>query len=369
MKRSDSAIPGLQYYRGVAASLVVLYHAACMFGPTGYAPVQSWEIVFLFGHAGVELFFVLSGFIICWIHLNRLEIPGEMASYIRKRLVRIYPPVLLVVGAWAALRLASGDAMRPEEYLVSLTLLPFNPYYAPPALWTLTHEMAFYTLFLVAFWRREAFFALVLIWGVSGFAFHQLTLFPHQGSLNALLGSPYAFLFGLGVIACLIVRQRPAPTRWVKILLALLGLALFVWASFADVHLQLAGGDAITTRRAARCLTPLFGLAGFLWIIVLADSRTRLRGMTHRTLMLLGNASFAIYLWHELPQRAFAHYLVASGLGLVQYRFWAIAIVSLSGVSLGIMVYWFVERPLLRWLNQVLGRRGGSQKNQTIIDT
>src|SRR5437667_9117240 len=88
---SDSTvIPGLQYYRAFAAAIVVLYHDAVVFGPHGYYPTRGWEVAFLFGHSGVELFFVLSGFIICHAHWQRLDHHGEVSSYIRKRLVRIY---------------------------------------------------------------------------------------------------------------------------------------------------------------------------------------------------------------------------------------------------------------------------------------
>lgn len=75
-----AVLPGLQYYRAAAAGMVVLYHAAGAFGPTGYFPQRSWEAGFLFGHAGVELFFVLSGFIICHIHWDRVGRPGEVSS-------------------------------------------------------------------------------------------------------------------------------------------------------------------------------------------------------------------------------------------------------------------------------------------------
>ena len=50
---SKALLPALQYFRAVAASLVVLYHAAAVFGPQAYYPARSWEVVFLFGHSGV----------------------------------------------------------------------------------------------------------------------------------------------------------------------------------------------------------------------------------------------------------------------------------------------------------------------------
>lgn len=99
MTPAAQPLPGLQYYRAFAAGLVVLFHAAAVFGPNSYYPARSWESGFLFGHAGAELFFVLSGFIICYIHWDRIGRDGEVSSYIKKRLIRIYPPVFVAVAA------------------------------------------------------------------------------------------------------------------------------------------------------------------------------------------------------------------------------------------------------------------------------
>lgn len=351
------ALPALQYFRAAAAILVVAYHAACVFGPGGYQPVQSWEVGLLFGHAGVELFFVLSGFIICWIHYDRIDVAGEVPSYIRKRLVRIYPPVALVVVAWAALSFAAGMPLRPIEYLVSFTLIPFDAAYAPPALWTLTHEMAFYALFLLAFIRRWLFLTALLAWGVAGYV---LTMAPELSAMRAglsLIGSAYAFLFALGVAAFFIVRARPAIPAWGRVALGLFGLAIFSWAASRDVALQLVPVPPEGAERAARALTPWFGLAATIWVVVLADPTVRLRGRLHDVLMLLGNASYAIYLWHEIPQRVLGRVIGSVGLAGADMRWAAMALIIVSGVALGVLVYLFIEKPLLRWINARIAAR------------
>lgn len=352
-----ATLPALQYFRALAAILVVAYHAACVFGPGGYQPIRSWEVGLMFGHAGVELFFVLSGFIICWIHYDRIGAAGEVPGYIRKRLVRIYPPVALVVIAWAALSFAAGMPLRPIEYLVSLTLIPFDFAYAPPALWTLTHEMAFYALFLLAFIRRWLFIVALLAWGVAGYV---LTMVPALSEARAAIpfvGSAYAFLFSLGVLAFFIVRARPQIPAWGKIVLGLLGLAIFAWAATRDVALQLAPVAPEGAERAARALTPWFGIAATIWVVLLADPAIRFHGRLHAVMMLLGNASYAIYLWHEIPQRVLGRLIGSVGLAGPDMRVIAMALIIGSGIVLGVLVYLFVERPLLRWINAKLDAR------------
>lgn len=345
-------LPGLQYYRAFAAVIVVLFHAAGVFGPTGFYPDRNWEAVFLFGHSGVELFFVLSGFIICHIHWDRIGRTGEFGSYIRKRLIRIYPPVFLIVFAWAAARWLGHDPLKPAEWLDSLTLYSFSFSFAPPVLWTLAFEIGFYALFLLAFVNKRLFLVALAAWGISGYLLVQVIGLNEHSSVPTLLGSSYTFLFGFGTIAFFIVRKLlPLGTK-VRLALAVAAIGLFPISAWLDVQLQL---DAQASDFAFRSylLTPLFGLAGLIAIVLLADPRSRLTGWRHGLLGFLGNASYAIYLWHLLPQRVIAHELGRFGLVSVATRPVAVLLLAVSGLVMGAIVYQFVEKPLLRWLNAV----------------
>ncbi|MGN6817538.1 MAG: acyltransferase family protein [Sphingomonas sp.] len=351
-------LPGLQYYRAIAAVLVVFYHAALSFGPGGYYPVRSWERIFLFGHVGVELFFVLSGFIICQIHWDRLDRPGEFPSYIRKRLVRIYPPVFLAVLTWAAFRGAGHKPLSPMEWLNSLTLFPFTFDFAPPVVWTLAFEIAFYSLFLVAFVSRRAFLLSLAVWGLSGYLLCEFTDVAHRDQMNALFGSAYVFLFGLGALTFLIGRRVGHIGANRALALSIIGLAVFAIAAGADVQLQLSRQPNVALEIAQRSLTPLFGLAGSFWILAMASTGFALRGMAHKILFFLGNASFAIYLWHLLAQRLLAYGLGRAGLAGVGARPIAILLLAAAGIALGSLVYTLVERPMLRRLNAWFAARG-----------
>ena len=364
--RSDTTIPGLQYFRAVAASLVVFYHAANAFGPKAYFPIRSWETMFLFGHSGVELFFVLSGFIICHIHWDRIGRQGEVGSYIRKRLARIYPPVFVVVLAWAALRWAGHTPLTPIEWLDSLTLFPFDFQYAPPILWTLSFEMAFYTVFLLAFVNRRLFVAALALWGISGYAICEFTSVGHQNAVSPLFGSAYTFLFGFGVIAFIAVRRLPPLSVVVRFTLAIGAVALFALAALLDVRLQLSGTSGLALEIGSRHLTPLFGIAGVMALIVLADPRVRLTGAAHRTMLFLGNASYAIYLWHLFPQRLLVRGMARFGLDGVELRWLAVALFVVSGIALGSIVHVLIEKPMLKRIDVLFsGRRSHRTDGQS----
>ena len=351
-------LPGLQYYRAVAALLVVFYHAALTFGPGGYYPARGWESVFLFGHVGVELFFVLSGFIICQVHWDRLSRPGELPSYVRKRLIRIYPPVFLAVLTWAAFRWAGHKPLSPLEWLNSLTLFPFSFDFAPPVVWTLSFEIAFYSLFLIAFWNRRAFLLSLAAWGISGYLLCEFTEVAHQNRINALFGSAYVFLFGFGAMTFLICRHIGPIGRKQGIALAGIGLAVFVVAAWFDVDMQLATPPSVALEIAQRHLTPLFGVAGVIWILVVAKSGLALRGAPHKILLFLGDASYAIYLWHLLGQRILSYGLGRAGLADTAARPIAILLLVTTGIALGSLVYALIEKPMLKRMNSWFAARG-----------
>lgn len=348
-------LPGLQYYRAFAAGLVVLFHAAEVFGPNGYYPARSWESGFLFGHAGVELFFVLSGFIICYIHWDRIGRRGEVSSYIKKRVIRIYPPVFVTVAVWALFRWAANDPMRPAEWLDSLTLYPFSFAFAPPVLWTLAFEIAFYAVFLLAFVNKRLFLVALAAWGIAGYVLVEATGLASDPRVPGLIGSSYTFLFGFGAIAFFLVRTLPPLGARTRMIGAVVAIALFAIAAYLDVQTTLRY-ELEPSEWAFRSylLTPLFGVAGLIAVVLLADPRSRLTGRPHRFVYFLGNASYAIYLWHLLPQRVIAHELGRIGLTGVATRPIAIAVLAGGGVLAGAGFYRFVERPMLAWLNALL---------------
>ena len=84
-------LDGVQAARGAAALLVVLYHCGRMLSLPQYVGRIPLGNVFEFGHAGVDFFFVLSGFIIMHVHRGDLGRPGRFGRYAWRRATRIVP--------------------------------------------------------------------------------------------------------------------------------------------------------------------------------------------------------------------------------------------------------------------------------------
>jgi exopolysaccharide production protein ExoZ len=116
-------LTGIEACRGIAATVVVFYHAARHLDKNYGMPFL--KDVLQFGHAGVDLFFVISGFIILHVHYRDINDPSRLGRYFNRRFTRVMPiywvatVLTLVMGVGAGLPTLSQVAW-------SVTLLPSN---------------------------------------------------------------------------------------------------------------------------------------------------------------------------------------------------------------------------------------------------
>jgi exopolysaccharide production protein ExoZ len=283
-------LSNLQVLRGVAALGVVFFH-------TDYRLAGDWHTEFF----GVSTFFVISGFIMCLVTRNNAD------DFLQKRLVRIVPlywlstlAVLVVMFGFAIFDMStwtSGLADRPGESLWSyvgrsLFFFPFEDKY--PILnvgWSLNFEMYFYLIFAAALWidRRAAPFIVVGTLVVLSFAGGAVCTAP----VCHYLSFDYIQFFIAGIVLFQLHRHLDAaapqrPVAWIgAILLAVCYGSQFVgpwWSSAMSPGLYVAVATA----------APMVIVASAL-IMERAGG-----AVTWRPLILIGNASYAIYLTHTI---------------------------------------------------------------------
>src|SRR5215475_260540 len=114
----------LEFARGMAALLVVISH-----GSLAGVPERFWPITVPIGSAAVAFFFVLSGFIIFYVHARDIGRPDRAANYAWRRVVRIFPTYWLVFAIDISLHLAVNNRVDMPELslqtaLHELLLLP-----------------------------------------------------------------------------------------------------------------------------------------------------------------------------------------------------------------------------------------------------
>lgn len=201
--------PGLDVVRLTAAILVALFHLGFYLAPT---PMRMFSP----GWVGVEIFFVISGFVIAFSADGR-----SVKSFTKSRVMRLYPAAFICSTIIVLLRW-SLPSLPPNAlllYLKSVTLFPIGPW-VDNVFWTLPVELAFYSLVAIALWRKWPLTHVALWLGCYSSAFWILNLisyasgafrFPimHTGKYSLLL-SYYGVFFAFGML--LYARKHLIPS-------------------------------------------------------------------------------------------------------------------------------------------------------------
>jgi peptidoglycan/LPS O-acetylase OafA/YrhL len=146
--RQDNELEGIQILRAAAALLVVLSHALHESLAAKALP-ESPDWLTAFGDVGVDIFFVISGFIMFYVSFPASRAPVKPAHFLWKRLTRIYPfywfCLLLTLAFWW-LGLVPSVVPDADMLVRSVLLFPSN-YFVIGVSWTLVYEMYFYLIF------------------------------------------------------------------------------------------------------------------------------------------------------------------------------------------------------------------------------
>ncbi len=319
----------IQALRGAAALAVVACHASTMLG-------SPWGGALRAGHAGVDVFFVLSGFVIATAHGIDIGQPRALPHFAWKRLIRVCPAYWIVTCAVAAL---GPDPVDPGRILTSLALVPQPVEPILAVAWTLQHEMLFYLMFLVLIASRTAGCIAFGAWFLLVAAMLPAPLdapWAHARPFLGTVASSYNLQFGLGVVVAWAVARRGVQAPRLLAFAGTAGIVLTAWAEDAGAIAYLG--------QAGRAL---FGLSAAALIagLAAAERAGRLRGGAGLT--FLGSASYSIYLVHTPLLTA-----VLSAVRLLPVAV-ALAALTLVGIAGGIAFHLAIDRPALRWFRRL----------------
>ena len=351
----------IQWLRGLAATEVVVCHSDLVtkhFTTFRLAEI-SWYQPFL--GIGVEVFFMVSGYVICMRAATHLSGGAFLFSRIR----RLYPMywiftslvvlAFLINPAW---RLNNFDT-SPLSMLQSYLILPQWRFPILGVGWTLEHEMIFYAsvALMMVFWGMNGLAKLVLPWVLAAIGFAgclMVVLGPGQGGPDsehslwvAHVFSPYMLAFGFGWLVRCSEEISPTARVW----------SLSVYAAIVVAAYLLSSGYASHLVARIALAAAIFG--GFIASRRLFEAE----GLVNQLAWKFGDASFSIYL---------SHWFVLSGLGKVMGALHtpsaASGVVRALAVALcvvvGCAIYLVLEQPLNRWL-----RRRGSQTPSSSLGT
>ena len=345
MPAPKTKITTLEACRGFAAVLVVLYHASgSMFEVYFGYPAVGW---FRFGHAGVDFFFVLSGFIILYVHADDRGRPERLRNYAYRRVVRIYPiywavTLAMIAASFVVPSIAALPAMAPDHLLLSFFLLPQSGYPLVSVAWSLQHEMLFYVLFGILIVNRKLGLAVFAIWACL--IVYCIFVEP-QTTLLQFAGRDFNILFFVGMAAAMAVRSRSIP--WPRTMVLLGAVVFFTGGVLENGGLELK-------ELLGRIV---YGTGAALMVMGLVECERSAGWKTPAPLLWIGAASYSIYLVHLNVLIVVEKAAGALGLGKALPGLIVLAGVVLAAIVSGLICYIVFERPLLAILRQWNARR------------
>jgi len=381
-------IPALDGLRGVAIILVVVYHAARGLPYVGSREQVVQSLVNL-GWVGVDLFFVLSGFLITGILLDAKGGSGYFRTFYGRRVLRIFPLYLTYVAfvVWLAPALGlepprAAAQLRGEQawywsYMVNALVARWGWASAPwhtAHLWSLSVEEQFYLVWpalVFALSRRNLIRTAVGI-AAAAMALRVLLVSTAGASVGVYVLLPTRMDgLALGAVLAGLARERdawPRLRRWAPAvaggaILTLTAIFRREWLLPSGTLTEMAGYAALALLSAAAVVSAVGAAAGTvaasLW--------------TNPLLRFFGRYSYGLYVWHQVTIAMLQEHLLPPGrLPLVRgshlpgyVLFVALAFLLCVGVAL---VSWHaLEYPFLQLKRLLPYRRAAPSRGNAAV--
>lgn len=319
MNNISNRIPELESLRGIAALSVLFFHYTYFFrSKINYDFSPSWD--FKFGHHGVELFFMVSGFVI-FMSLDRIS---SVKEFLYKRFIRLYPTYwicLLITLLVLLFNNTNYFDFTIKEKVLNLIMFQslFNINNIDGSYWSLLPELLFYVAMIVL-WKFKFTKKIVLVSLVWLILMYLALLRPSV--IDILLNLKFGVFFIIGIMFNLLFKDKKNSYAHVIILLALITV-IFVQESM----------DAFL-------FTAFFVLLFYLLIY------QQLTFLNNRTLIFFGKISYPLYLLHQTIGFILIYNFIVLGLP----HFFSILLTISLITGLSYLVYEYLEKPIIKKL-------------------
>ncbi|CAM5264732.1 Acyltransferase OS=Streptomyces alboniger OX=132473 GN=CP975_21835 PE=4 SV=1 [Streptomyces alboniger] len=329
--RAKPRLRALDGLRLVAALMVAVYHYGGRDGeiseawgssPRAQFPTASeW---FAYGCLGVQIFFVISGFVICMSGWGR-----PLRAFFASRASRLLPSywaAILLVTAVFALPVVAYEAVSPSDALVNLSMLqqPLGADRVLGVCWTLWAELRFYALFALCVVLPGASRARVVLFCAVWTLAAALTEAADQPLLELILMPEYAPFFIGGIGVYLLHRDRRDLTAW-----GIVGVSWLIGQHYAVGQLWHAPDPDFFSYRSSAVIIAVV-TAGFAAVLLIALGH--LDRVDWRWLTVAGALTYPFYLVHEHLGWVAVEAL-HRGLGLPSYATLGLTVAAMLGLA------------------------------------
>ena len=312
-------IDELDSLRGVAALVVVLYHYTFRFEELFGIEFITDYFNLPHGHYGVELFFVISGFVI----FMSIEKTNNPFKFFYKRFVRLYPTFwIAMIFSFICISLFGPELLKVSvsDFLVNFTMIPsfFNVDSVDGVYWTLKVEMFFYlVVFLVLVLKKKESYKLLgylyIVLGIISFIILRPTFYYFYGSL---------FLIGINYY-----KIWKGNSNWQNHLQIFICLVLTLFYSSLEFFI------------VTSILVSVFYLMVF----------EKLKFLKISFLLFLGKISYSLYLIHQYLGYTIQLKLIDTG---IENFLILLIIPLLISILIASLITFYIEKPIITFLNK-----------------
>ncbi|MCX8957235.1 acyltransferase [Erwinia psidii] len=321
----------IQWLRALAVTMVIVFHVLLKAHILGFT-----ELTFSQGAAGVDLFFIISGFIMIYITRGR---DFAFFDFMTRRVMRIIPFYWLVSGVVCVVYLYNPNLVNSHNgethLLSSLLLLPIQDKVMLLEVgWTLRYEFLFYISFAFSalLFRNPLNYCVISIVVITITSLIKINNFYVQYFTNPLM---LEFLFGITLYYLL-----NKTTKIIGFISLTLGVAMLIFFGFSGYGLQ---------NRVIYYGLPMFLIS--LGLISFEDIIKSSKKRASQFISYLGDASYSLYLTHTLVIGVVAKISTLFNVSLAPYLFVPLSVIT--SVIVGLMSYELIEKPMVRFMKNL----------------
>jgi exopolysaccharide production protein ExoZ len=344
-------LEGLQIGRAIAVSLVAALHVTQISGETGSLDMVRFGNLGMFG---VDIFFVISGFILGLTALRARhgEPRFESFNFIARRILRIFPlywiVILFPLTRWLRSSEVSGFSFVDFWFLLPGLSFPGAKVIIGLA-WTLIFELVFYyvmAMFLLLTVRdavRNTAATLVLLVVAGQFL-------GIRRPVLVIVMNPIMLEFVMGNITALALNRFGRHRRGGIVMVAAGVIATALLTFYVRTNVGLEQNVLIGSNMLPRVAT--WGIAAWLLVGGVVFWRPQVKSRLGRLLVEVGNGSYSIYLTSPVSTEMVSRVMKRIPIGFMSgHIFFREGAIFVGVILTGMVCYWLVEAPLSRWLN------------------